>query len=66
MYRVTIKNYISIMAKSGKCTSMVLRHFSDHEIAEKFAAIHNNDFSEATVSEVPDVEATDQIIYPED
>lgn len=64
MYRVTINNYFTVMQKSGRITSTVLRHFTDKELAEKFAAIHNDDFTTAIVSEVSDSEAEDKIIYP--
>lgn len=62
-YRVTINNYFTVMQKSGKVTSTVLRHFTDKNIAEEFASIHNNSFTTATVSEVPDSDAVDNIIY---
>ena len=62
-YRVTINNYFTVMQKSGKVTSTVLRHFTDKNIAEEFAFIHNNSFTTATVSEVPDSDAVDNIIY---
>ena len=65
-YRVTIHNYFTMLQKSGKCTSIVLRHFNDHNIAEKFSTMHNNAFTSTEVSEVPDSEAVDNIIYPEE
>lgn len=64
-YRVTINNYFTVTQKSGKITSTVLRHFADKDIAEEFAAIHIDDFTSTTVSEVPDSEAVDKIIYPQ-
>lgn len=64
-YRVTINNYFTVAQKSGKITSTVLRHFADKDIAEEFAAIHIDDFTSATVSEVSDSEAVDKIIYPQ-
>lgn len=63
-YRVTINNYFTVMQKSGRITSTVLRHFTDKDIAEKFAAIHADDFTSTTVSEVSDSNAADKIIYP--
>lgn len=63
MYRVTINNYFTVLQKSGKVTSTVLRHFSDKDVAEEFASVHNSNFSTATVSEVPDSEAVDNVIY---
>lgn len=66
MYRVTINNYFTVMQKSGNVTSTVLRHFADKDVAEEFAAIHNNSFTSAIVSEVPDSDAVDNIIYPEE
>lgn len=63
MYRVTINNYFTVLQKSGRITSTVLRHFTDKDIAESFATIHNNSFTTATVSKVPDSEAVDNIIY---
>lgn len=66
MYRVTIKNHYTVLQKSGKCTSIVLRHFNDRNIAEKFSAMHNNAFTTTGVSEVPDSEAVDNVIYPEE
>ena len=63
-YRVTINNYYTVLQKSGEVTSIVLRHFADKDIAEKFAAIHADDFTSTTVSEVPDPDAVDKIIYP--
>ena len=35
-------------------------------IAEKFSTMHNNAFTSTEVSEVPDSEAVDNIIYPEE
>lgn len=63
-YRVTINNYYTVLQKSGEITSVVLRHFSDKDIADKFAAIHVDDFTSTTVSEVSDSDAVDKIIYP--
>lgn len=63
-YRVTINNYYTVLQKSGEITSTVLRHFTDKDIADKFAAIHADDFTSTTVSEVPDSDAVDKIIYP--
>lgn len=63
-YRVTINNYFTVAQKSGKITSIVLRHFADKDIAEEFAAIHIDDFTSTTVSKVSDSEAIDKIIYP--
>lgn len=62
-YRVTINNYFTVLQKSGKVTSTVLRHFADKDVAEEFASIHNSNFSTAMVNEVPDSEAVDNIIY---
>ena len=58
-YRVTINNFFTVLQKSGKVTSTVLRHFADKE----FASVHNSNFSTATVSEVPNSEAVDNVIY---
>ena len=66
MYRVTINNYFTVLQKSGRITSTVLRHFTYKDVAEEFAAIHNNSFTSAIVSEVPDSDAVDNIIYPEE
>lgn len=63
MYRVTINNYFTVLQKSGRITSTVLRHFTDKDVAEEFASIHNNNFSTTIVSEVPDSEAVDNVIY---
>ena len=63
-YRVTINNYYSVLQKSGEITSVVLRHFPDKDIAEKFAAIHVDNCTSTTVSEVSDSDAVDKIIYP--
>lgn len=65
-YRVTLNNYFTVMQKSGHITSTVLRHFTDKDIAEEFASIHNNSFTTATVSKVSDSEAVDNIIYPQE
>ena len=65
-YRVTINNYFTVLQKSGKVTSTVLRHFADKDVAEEFASIHNNSFTTATVSKVSDSEAVDNIIYPQE
>lgn len=65
-YRVTINNYFTVMQKSGRITSTVLRYFTDKTVADEFAIIHNNSFTTATVSEVPDSEAVDNVIYPEE
>lgn len=65
-YRVTIKNYYTVLQKSGRCTSIVLRHFNNRDIAEKFGAMHNDAFTTTAVSEVPDSEAVDDIIYPQE
>lgn len=62
-YRVTINNYFTVLQKAGKVTSTVLRHFADKDVAEEFASVHNSNFSTATVSEVPDSEAVDNVIY---
>lgn len=62
MYRVTINNYFTVMQKAGRITSTVLRHFTDKDFSEKFAAMHNSDFTTATVSEVDDAEAEDIIV----
>ena len=62
-YRVTINNYFTVMQKSGRITSTVLRHFADKDVAEEFASIHNSNFSTTIVSEVPDSEAVDNVIY---
>ena len=63
-YRVTINNYYTVLQKSGEITSTVLRHFTDKDIAKKFAAIHADDFTSTTISEVSDSDAVDKIIYP--
>lgn len=63
MYRVTINNYFTVLQKSGKVTSTVLRHFADKDVAEEFASVHNSNFSTATVNEVTDSEAVDNVIY---
>ncbi len=63
MYRVTINNFFTVFQKYGKVTSTVLRHFADKDVAEEFASVHNSNFSTATVSEVPDSEAVDNVIY---
>ena len=63
MYRVTINNYFTVLRKSGRITSTVLRHFADKDVAEEFASIHNSNFSTTIVSEVPDSEAVDNVIY---
>lgn len=62
-YRVTINNFFTVLQKSGKVTSTVLRHFTNKNVAEEFASVHNSSFSTATVSEVPDSEAVDNVIY---
>lgn len=62
-YRVTINNFFTVLQKSGKVTSTVLRHFADKNVAEEFASVHNSNFSTATVSEVPASEAVDNVIY---
>ena len=62
-YRVTINNFFTVLQKSGKVTSTVLRHFADKDVAEEFASVHNSNFSTATVSEVPNSEAIDNVIY---
>lgn len=65
-YRVTIRNYYTVLQKAGKCTSIVLRHFNDRNIAEKFSTMHNNAFTSTEISEVPDSEAVDDIIYSQE